>query len=364
MRVGIVTFHCSYNFGSALQAWALKRAIEKMGHDVQVVDYRSNNFNQYRLLRADTLKGVVSNLLFFPGNLRRKKSFESFVSRELDTTSRYADGDEFLMESELPNQFDCFVCGSDQIWNLDCTKGPVGPFFLSFAGDSRRVAYSPSLAHTSFMPRYFGPEQQKMIAGWLSRFSAVSVREASTVKTFQPFCPIQIKTCIDPTLLLDREDYSSIVAPSSESEGTLLVYMLENNPALVKYADLVASHLDLKISYISKRPIMFNSPSRNYYGIGPSEFLGLVQGSAAVVTNSFHATVFSILFDKPFQTFATQLSGSRMRELLQSLKADGNLTDGASFKVPESISQDKLGGRFNEIREDSLSFLEKALSAN
>ena len=362
MRVGIVTFHCAYNFGSALQAWALLRTLEARGHEAHVVDYRGHDFDQYHLIQTFSPKALLASLVFYGPNRRRRDSFERFIAERLAPTARYDVDDEARMATELPEQFDCFVCGSDQIWNLDCTLGPVGPYFLSFAGDARRVAYAPSLSHTSFAPENFGPAQREQVACWLSRFSAVSVREASTAPLFQPLCPVPIETCLDPTLLLDAADYDAITTPVPEAAGTLFVYMLEKNTELVAYAGRLARELGVSVSYVSKHRLDFGVPACNYYGVGPSEFLGLVRGCSAVVTNSFHATVFSLLFGVPFQTFATERSGSRMRELLAELGEKDRLADGSTLVAPAAVPAGVLAPRLEKLRAASLAFLDRALA--
>lgn len=362
MRVGIVTFHCAYNFGSSLQTWSLKRVIEKRGHNVSIIDYRGADFEQYRTLRLDSARHFLSSIVYFHGNRRRSDAFELFMANQLNLTKRYGVDDVPSMAEELPGKFDCFVCGSDQIWNLDCTDGPVGPYFLNFAGADRRVAYAPSLAHLSFERKNFGPAQREQIANWLSRFSAVSVREASTAPLFQPLCPVPIETCLDPTLLLDAVDYDAVTTSVPDATGTLLVYMLEKNPGLVAYAGRLARKLGVSVSYVSKRRLDFGVSARNYYGIGPSEFLGMVRDCSAVVTNSYHATVFSLLFGVPFQTFATERSGSRMRELLAELGEKNHLVDGSVLEAPTAASIGAVAPRLEKLRAGSLAFLDRALA--
>lgn len=360
MRIGLVTFHCSYNFGSALQTWALKHQLESMGHVVQVVDYRGRDFDQYKLLHFDSPKALASSLAFCGRNLRRSRAFESFIREQFNCTERYGVSDENRM-GELASRFDCVVCGSDQIWNLDCTQGPVAPFFLAFAGPLRRVAYAPSLSHISFRQENFDAKAQERIASWLSRFSAISVREAATVSLFQRLTDIPIQTCIDPTLLLDADDYVSITKGNAIESGSLFVYVLENNPTLITYAGQVAREMDIPIAYASKRTVDFGVPATNYYGIGPSEFLALVQKSAAVLTNSFHATVFSLLFEVPFQTFSTVKSGSRMKELLENLDAARHFTDGLHIETPVASPLSSITPKLATLRADSLAFLNQAL---
>ena len=106
------------------------------------------------------------------------------------------------------------VCGSDQIWNLDCTLGPVPPFFLSFASDgTKKIAYAPSLSHAKFEEKNFTLEDKKHVSEWLNRFDALSVRELSVAGQFQQLTNKHIVETLDPTLLLNLEDYRHIQAP-------------------------------------------------------------------------------------------------------------------------------------------------------
>lgn len=361
MRIGIITFHCSYNFGSALQTYALQRLLELRGNDVQVIDYRSRDYRYYSLFRLARPRTMLDNLLGLSGNVRRKDSFERFISESLSLTSEtYSFKNEDKMK-ELADYYDCFVCGSDQIWNLDCTKGPVGPFFLSFAGDRRRVAYAPSLAHSSFDQKNFTEADKKYIGAQLDKFFAISVREESTVPLFQSLTRNQIDVCLDPTLLLDGGDYRPIVSQVSIEGPFVFAYMLEENPVVMLQAECVAREMGAKVVYVSARNRRFSVPSINLYGIGPSEFLGLMSRAEAVVTNSFHATVFSLLFGTPFQTVATRNSGSRMKDLLTLLGEEHHLIENVCEEMPTAAALNIIGSKLEAHRERSLAFLKRAL---
>ena len=139
MRIGTITFHCAYNFGSALQTYALRKYLTNLGHDVHVIDYRSADFNGYKIFRGIGVKSFIADLLFLPGNLRRRSSFQSFWHKCFGLTSRtYEGADAERSLAEDLKDYDALICGSDQIWNLDCTLGPVPPFFLSFASMEQR----------------------------------------------------------------------------------------------------------------------------------------------------------------------------------------------------------------------------------
>ena len=362
MRVGIVTFHCSYNFGSALQAYALREQLKSLGHEAQIIDYRSRNYRFYKLFRFARPKDMFNNLLTLRKNILRRHSFERFIFEVLSPTARsYSYKNEKNM-TELADSFDCFVCGSDQIWNLDCTGGPVGPFFLDFAGDKRRVAYAPSLAHTSFNPNNYTELIKRYIGEQLDRFYAISVRELSTVPIFQSLTSNEIDVCLDPTLLLNGEEYKAIVSKAPIEGSFIFAYMLEESPSVIEQAERVAKEFGDRIVYVAPTNLTLNVPSINLYGIGPSEFLDLVARADAVITNSFHATVFSLLMGTPFQTISTKLSGSRMEDLLESLGEADHLISHPTNELPVAANPAAFMPKLESLRAHSLAFLYRALA--
>lgn len=189
----------------------------------------------------------------------------------------------------------------------------------------------------------------------------ISIREPSTANLFQPLVEKNIEICLDPTLLLNGDDYRNLIRDSSIEDPFVFAYMLENNPDVIEQAQYVAKSIGAKVVYISKQNINLSVPSVNLFGIGPSEFLDLMSRSAAVITNSFHATVFSILFATPFQTIATMNSGSRMRELLTSLGESGHLIDGVTKDIPEGVDSSRAYKKLELMRNASLEYLANAL---
>lgn len=370
MKIGTVTFHCAYNFGSTLQTYALKKYLTGLGHEVHVLDYRSRDFDNYKIFRRFGLKSDIADLLFLFGNLRRRDSFQSFWRDHFNMTERTytGTGAEQELSEDLKN-YDAFICGSDQIWNLDCTQGPVPPFFLSFASDeTRKIAYAPSLSHARFEERNFTLEDQKNIRAWLNRFDSISVREISVAGQFQQLTDKNIVETLDPTLLLDLQEYRRVQAsclPKGLEEGKyIFAYTLWPNDDMIRYLDKFASDRDLTIVYYSRNPIRYKSRSVNVWGIGPADFLTLIDKANCVVSNSFHATVFSILYGKPFLTFGTEKSSSRMKTLLAKLGLPEEhllpvhfTGDGSIKPFASELDTDKL----RKLRADSERFLNDAL---
>lgn len=293
-----------------------------------------------------------------PWLLRRKNAFVSFLRRELCLTNeRYTYRQEEKL-FRLADQFDAFICGSDQIWNLDCTHGVVEPFFLSFAGDKRRIAYAPSLAHTSFKPENFDRDK---VAELLSKFDYLSVREEETVPLFQPLVDKKIEVVLDPTLLLDAEAYADMAEKRVLDDPYIFMYLLRSCPELVESASDMARVTGKTVAYVSEKDLPIPN-SANLFGVGPEEFVSLVAHADAVLTNSFHATVFSILFHRPFRVFATDKSASRMRDLLGKLGMSERCV--AEVDASPVVDEDwnTVDRRLEELRKGSWDYLRRALS--
>lgn len=358
MNIGIITFHCSYNYGSALQAYALQVAIGKLGHAATIIDYRSKNFDSYRLFRLRRPKNMLKMLHDYPHNKVRKKSFERFSARYFNLTSETYSYKNEKNLCALSDKFDSFVCGSDQIWNLDCTGGVVEPFFLSFAGAKRRISYAPSLAHTSFRPENF---DKKKVSGLLSKFDCLSVREEETVPLFQPLVDKLIDVVLDPTLLLNAEDYAAMTSEEIIEGDYIFMYLLRECPELIESTVALAGATGMKVAYISEKNLDIPN-SVNLFGVGPEEFISLIAHSSLVLTNSFHATVFSVQFHKTFRVYATDKSGARMRDLLSNIGLADRCVDVMCADDVAPCDWSDVDVLLDSLREHSWAYLRKALS--
>ncbi len=354
--VGIITFHCAYNYGSALQAFALKEYVSELGFNTSIIDYvDEQDFEQYRLFRTKSYihypKFILSDIILFPNHLKRKLAFNYFAKSKLDLTiSRFSDCEQL---KALNSIMDIFICGSDQIWNLDCTGGIRPAFFLEFAADDKRkIAYAPSLAHAKFRKDY--SEELKPL---LARIDYLSVREKSSVEYVQSIAGRRVEQVIDPTLLLEKKQYSKIEEKIREKEPYVFVYMIEKNNDLIQYSEEFAKHKKLKLIFLTLSSVT-RIKGKNVYGISPGEFVSYIKNAEYVITNSFHATVFSILYEKKFMTFKTGLSASRMVDLLSELKLTDRLK---KERVDDEIDYDDARMRLSRLKENSAKYLKNAL---
>lgn len=357
LRIAIITFHCSYNYGSVLQAYALQKYLLNYYENVEVIDYRSKNFKSYRLIKYRSFikpKMLIEDLKDLRRNYKRKKSFWKFIDGEMILSSKTYSYKQSLMC--LNDKYDVFICGSDQIWNAVCTDGLDSNFFLDFVTNGKRIAYAPSLAHENF-PQSILNE----ISHYLRKFDSISVRENSGKKILEKLCDKEVQVVVDPTMLLENTDYIGLMKNNIKDKNYIFMYMLEtDNQEMIEYVYELSRLKQCQIVYIHKNNILNFNNAKNVYGISPNEFLEYIYKARYIVTNSFHATVFSILFEKQFCTFKTIKSYSRMVDLLNNLDLYNRIYF-SNFDIDGSINYKQVKNKLLKLRMPSEKFLEESI---
>ena len=303
-RVGILTLHHSYNCGSMLQAFALQETLERMGHEVRVINFSNEGQARlYRVLeRPTSLKRIVKDLLLAPraGRIRRNfAAYERFMTEHL-----HLDGPVVRHREELDDAgYDAVIAGSDQVWNVTIDDGDDA-YFLPWVTGARRVAYAPSFGARSIAR--FSPDP-RIHAGWLKDFDALSIRERNGRRWIRELIGVDVPVLLDPTLLLDAGDYAPLEHRPPGLPGEYLFY----------YAPSYSRPINRFVAAIAKRHglavVAFNAKTFYVKGMGltgfvlpavegPAAYLALIRGAAAVVTTSFHGTVFSTIYRRPFWT--------------------------------------------------------------
>ena len=291
MKIGILTFHRGHNYGAALQCYALQEVLKSMGHDVCVInyDYRNSVGGSYSLLsRKRVLKNLLNPVALAKDFLRTimyhclyNGGFDSFRAKHLRLTEK------FHKAQMMPQNFDLYVLGSDQLWSIQCTGWQVEPVFFGqfpHPGGSRIVGYAISANEDSL--NMIGADQ---IRKYAANFNCVSVREPGIAKWLKTSNVCDARIDVDPTLLLDPKDWLKITSAQRPcKQRYLLSYYLK--PDQKQAGKTFAKRNGLK--YVE---VGFKAHS-------PIEFLNWVKHADCVVGGSFHITVFSILFGRPFYT--------------------------------------------------------------
>lgn len=359
-KIGIVTFHRAHNYGAVLQAYALNKVIENLGYDVGFVDVQHENIAEgYRLIPKInvnkplfTAKGYIHFLLDPLRKIKRSKGFNNFIKCNFK-----------LIPVNQENNIDIIVLGSDQIWNPEYTNGFVDFHFGKIDGLKSRkvVSYAASMGKT-----VLDQEQKKIFNELINDIDVLGVREQSLQKLLEDEFDIKAMLNLDPTLLLDREDWNYIAKPlSTKDDEYILVYEVQAND-LTKYAvDKISKQLGLKVIYLAAKS-NFKIPSNYISDASPEQFLHLFNNAKFVITTSFHGTVFSIINNIPFLTigFGNDID-ARSLSLLELVKLNDRIVfseDNIDNIVNDSyVDFETPNNLLNDYRKISINYLQSNL---
>ena len=320
MKIALLTCHRAYNMGAMLQAWALKRVLEKLGHEVEMPELNSVGALEYRPFRLRRYIGAVARL--FIGNCAAAGqlltedatylAYRRFQRKELKSVPSTFD---------MFSRYDLFVVGSDQVWNQDIMEGDSPLFFgETLPEDKPVVGYGLSMGDE--VPKSCEPER---IASAVKRFKAVTAREAQIRKFIAGLGFTPPEMVLDPTLLLKAADYASIEAPRLIDEPYLFVYNIGGGEVAWDFAEAAAKRIGVK-RIVYECGILGWSPkfrAGTTWGDLPGKFLSYVRHSTANLVFSFHGTAFSIIYGKPFVSISyadkTVLDKTRQATLLNSV---------------------------------------------
>lgn len=374
--VGIITMHKVWNAGSALQAYALQRVIEDLGYDAQLIDYEYPNI-EHRAF-ANNVKDVNSlnlwgamKLLIQKIKARFLKSkhnelYSSFYNKYFHCTNIAYNSRRSLFDN-VP-EFDIYVTGSDQVWNPQYI-GFDTSYLLDFIPDNAvRISYAASFSNNS-IPSYMEGDYARC----LSKYKAISVREESGKQLVHKLIGKDATVCCDPTLLLNKEQWSMLAADSSLriKKKFILIYIMgyayDPYPGIYKHINEVVKLLKLPVIFYNSRRGKYKPPFGEICinECGPADFLWLFKNASFVITDSFHGTAFSLNFQKPFISVIKEIENadSRVYNLLVSAGAtDRAVVCGEDFELKEAIIKEPSTSKLEELREGSLAYLRTHLN--
>ena len=379
MNVGILTFHFVPNQGAVLQCYAMQKFLESAGHSVRVVDYRpsyhavryapfKNPFRYARwFYRKHARKSLPARLTIFArafvralamnaeGTDRRvAAAFRSFSRRHLHLTRPYP---SLAALRRNPPPLDACLAGSDQLWNPELLDQDFDPaYFLDFGPDSLlRFSYAVSLGKppTGLQLCQLGP--------LCKRLDAISLRESSP--EVERALPLPVHVCLDPTLLLDEGDYAAVESPERAGDGDyIFVYGFETTPEIeTALAEVRRRHPSCRVVNGSPHRVKLRCPHESRRVYGPDMFLSFVKHARCIVTNSFHATAFSIIYQKDFVTVPHSSRALRMTHLLGSLGLASRLWGHEAFSFDAPVDWTAVRGRILELRQSSVAYLKTVL---
>lgn len=371
--VGIITLHDVANYGSCLQAYATQQAFEKLGWDSLVIDYHRPNarpdaqarlFIKRRGFAEDS--PFVKAASFRPVSFvvsgyyrRRGKVFERFRRRNLNLTRPYYSEEELEQD---PPVADVFCTGSDQVWNSVWNEGFVEPLYLEWAPEGApRIAFSASIGREEL-----DDWEKPLMRDALSKYSAISMRESSGVRLVTELGLKDVSLVLDPTLILTKGEWEQVATTLSGISGKyILSYQLNPNDSFVKYTQRLSDILDVPIVKICYRGADRQRGAINLMTPEVTEFVGLFLGASFVVTDSFHATAFSLNFEKPFVSISPSRFSTRIKSILELTGTENRLLeDYSNIELATApIDYTSVKKRLEDARRKSMAFLESALAS-
>lgn len=306
MKLNILTIHHIHNFGSVFQAYGLQRFLQEEGYDTKVIDYRPAYYNAGRN-KLKTLAGKALNLGPY---LTRKRKFEKFIASHMNLSKKKA-----CTQGDLKDQFeDCdevFIAGGDQLWNNYHPCGNDDVYKLAFARRGRKLAYGTSMGRDNFTE-----EELEDLAAKTGDFQCIMLREKSTVGMLQAHTAVPVCHVIDPVGLLAPEAFDALALKPAIKEPYAVMYLADSGPLLDKAISMLSQKMGLKIVHICgfRKKCYCDSFEKD---VGPEEILGYIRHADFVLSASFHATMFSLLFGKQFATLLPDThTNARIQDLL------------------------------------------------
>ena len=347
MKYYIITIHCIHNFGSVFQSYALVQYLRNNGYETEIIDYRPEYYRKGR----NVIKSFVSKILNLRPYLRQHVRYNRFIQKEIPKTAKVyrtiADL-KFLASEDA-----VFIAGGDQIWNSFHPCGRDDAYKLTFVENKHKFAFGTSMGRNSFTR-----EELETIASKTSDFMSVGLREQSTAAMLQPYVKMPVSHVCDPVLLLDRNAYSRFIGDKPIiKEPYLLMYLADKSKLLDETVSYLAEKFGLKVVHVCG----FREKCKCDYFLkdtGPEDLLNLIYYSSFVVSASFHATLFSLLFEKQFCTLLPE-TGTNTR--IEDLLAYYGLSD-RIIKSKLNIKQQDCIIDFSSISEKMRSFVAESKS--
>lgn len=360
----IITYARAINYGSALQAFALNRYLTDNGFNVKTIDYTTETQQKlYRIFEpTKSMMAMFRNIQSIL-NYRKLKEhhtrFEEFIKTYIPMTKVISTSDE--LES-ISSDADYLICGSDQIWNADCDDFDSN-YMLSFVSDkSKCISYAPSLGA--------GASSEKTVCAikkYAINFKALSSREESGANTIAHLTGREVSTVSDPVFLLSEEYWKEIASDRLLKKDYILGYFIGDRAGMRDFAKKMSKSTNLPVIVIYKNLRDIRYGFRNIYECGPSDFISLIQHSKGIVTNSFHAVAFSLIFKKDFWVFTGKAStDSRISGLLNMVGLSERIIDESHDAITDYLApiqySDKNLSRLQQHIADSKYFLLNNLS--
>lgn len=346
-----MTFHRAFNYGAVLQAYALKEVIDSFDAEVDIINYACYQVDldhnpKYTLQK----EGFPKALIKFYGRFMKYQVFNGFKNRKFNFRNIY--NKENI--KDIANDYDIFIAGSDQIWS-NKFSGFDTTFLLDFVKDNKKkYSYAASFGFSEF------PDGTKEIyEKYLKDFQKISVREKSAVDLLKTECGLDSFVSLDPTLILGAKKWKKFCVKPKTNKKYILIYTIQPPVNLIKYAKRLSEETGLELLYLSNS-FRQHREIKHLRLVSPEEFVGWFANAEYVLTNSFHGTAFSLIFNKNLVVeIQTQKSlNTRSRDLLKLCNLEERILtkDYRKFRLND-IEWDSVNKKLETEKKKSVNYL-------
>ncbi len=370
LNIGLMTCFVD-NYGACLQAYALQQTIKKSGNDVEIIKYIGEQGYEpdrgwKKWIRNPLFRWIRRRTnLSYEFYCERRGAFDAFRNRYLEFSSQSFHS--FAELQKKANIYDAYVCGSDQIWNPNLYHGNNHCYYLDFVEPGKkRIAYAPSIGISSIPVEY-----QRDMKELLNRMDVLSTRERTGAEIVTELSGRECRTVLDPTLLLSKEEWSSVARKPDVNVPYVFCYVFGDQEYIGKFIHMVKEKTNLPILTIPFSAREQKPELEEVTGAGPEDFVGLIKNASLVITDSFHATAFSINLNTPFYTMLRNGEGdrnnmnSRVLDILHDLGLQDRIISGEK-DFPDKLDMDLSFENSNSIlfrrRKEDIQFLFDAIN--
>lgn len=371
MKIGILTYHRSHNYGALLQGYALQTYLKKLGHQTEIIDYWPEyHADLYQLIphfKALSYKGKVKSILLlligYSRILKRNRQYKQFIHKQfcVPHKPRY-ETKEAMNEIE----YDLVVYGSDQIWrrsNFPLFKGFNDVYFGAYPINvKRKITYAASMGVIDV-----NDQDKPKLSQMLTNFDTISVREEELKQLVVDTMGHSVSLVLDPVFLLEKEEWLNLnphLTSDSQDKYIFFYHLTPSNEA-IELTNRLEAHYGYKVIEIRGRvePLLFGD--RYLHTGNPIDFISLIQNAEIVISTSFHGVAFSLVLEKQFYALGMKNNSGRVQSLLDKLGiSDRLLSDINQANFEEKIDYDKVNTEIASLKQQSKNYLINALGTN
>lgn len=365
MKIDIITRHAVANYGSLLQSYATQKTFEKLGFDVEFINYtrydeRAEGLAKTHVKGKKWDKNIITRKLYIViqkwNYAHMYKAFEKYRKNFINETEiQYGDMEELLKNRP---KADIFCTGSDQIWGKIGQTEYDPAYFLEFTNKEKCISYA-----ASFGKEKISKELKQKLPKLLEKYSQILVREDSAVDIVKDAGFANVQQVLDPTLLLEKEEWEKLTNTMPKEKNYVLVYQLHNNKEFNKYAKEFAKKHNKRLIRVSTSLYHIVRGGKFIYLPDQFQMLSYFLNADYILTDSFHATVFSIIFNKKFKDILPNETSTRIISILKLVGLEDRiLKDYNDFdSIDKEINYGGINNILSKERKKSIKALENAI---